>query len=98
MSSTRLKTWIEQAGDDWHVTIELDDYPIFEECYFGEFEARAAAAEFEAQLLRDLCGDAIERSAAICDRLAEMREAGAGDYPKGQRLRQAARLIRGGGK
>jgi len=39
-----------------------------------------------------------ERCAGICDRLALLREHGAGEIDPGGRLRQAARLIRGGGK
>lgn len=40
--------------------------------------------------------DAREAAASCCDYLAGMLERGAGDHPKGARLRQAARLIRAG--
>lgn len=49
-----------------------------------------------AQLEKDLA-ESREAAASCCDYFAEMLENGAGDYPKGSRLRQAARMIRTGG-
>lgn len=49
-----------------------------------------------ARELARVRAEVLEEAASVCDRLAEMREQGAGEYPRGQRLRQAARMIRAG--
>jgi len=52
-------------------------------------EALARVAELESAL-----ADERERAASCCVYIAEMMlECGAGDYPRGSRLRQAARMI-----
>jgi hypothetical protein len=69
--SQRLKTWIEPAGADWCVTVEIDDVAVFEQSYIEEWDARAAAAKFVADLLRDLAGEATERAARVADDMVE---------------------------
>jgi hypothetical protein len=89
----RLKTWIDQAGADWCVTVEIDDVAVFEESYLEEWDARAAAAKFVEELLRDLAGEATERAARVADAMTE----GDGGTPAERAIvRKVAERIRGG--
>ena len=74
---------------------------VWEECAaghgFGEadmYRVRAKKAEARVAELEAALADERDRAASCCVYIAEMMlECGAGDYPRGSRLRQAARMI-----